>query len=217
MISPISDKRRILEITAVLITAAGKFIFMDYLNWRLPFVATATLVWISYIIYTGKTDKELLKYHGFRTDNFKAVAKMILPFGIVAIISFIAIGYYQSTLNLTWHIIPILITYPIWGTIQQYLLIALTLGNMQDLENQKINNPILIFGAALLFSALHYPDKWLMIGTFVLALFYGWIYSRKRNLYVLGIFHGVLGGLFYYTVLDRDPFIETMGKLFINK
>ncbi len=36
---------------------------------------------------------------------------------------------------------------------------------------------------------------------------------RIRNVYVLGILHGWLGALFYYTVVDRDPFIEVFGKL----
>jgi len=44
-------------------------------------------------------------------------------------------------------------------------------------------------------------------------LLYGYIYLRSRNVYVLGLFHGWLGGLFFYTVVGRDPFIEIFGKL----
>ena len=47
-----------------------------------------------------------------------------------------------------------------------------------------------------------------MIGTFVLALLYSAVYLRERNLYALGLFHGWLGALFYYTVVGRDPFME---------
>jgi uncharacterized protein len=53
-----------------------------------------------------------------------------------------------------------------------------------------------------------------MLGTFILALLYGYIYLRSRNLYVLGLFHGWLGALFFYTVVGRDPFAEVFGKLF---
>ena len=66
---------------------------------------------------------------------------------------------------------------------------------------------------ALVFAGVHYPDRWLILGTFVLALFYGYIYLRMRNVYVMGIMHGWLGALFYYTVVDRDPFIGVFGKL----
>jgi len=210
----ISNKRRILEISAVILTAIGKFIFMDYLNWRFPFVALAIISWVSYIIHRKSKQPRIIKYWGFRTDNFTTVLKKVLPFGVLAVITFFGIGFYQSTLHITWHIIPILILYPIWGTIQQFLLIGLTAGNLQDIKGQKLNKGVIILFAALLFAAVHYPYLWLMIATFILAIFYGWLYLKERNLYVLGLFHGWLGGIFYYTVLERDPFLEMFGKLF---
>ena len=210
----ISNKNRILEISAVILTAIGKFIFMDYLNWRFPFVVVAIISWVSYIIYRNRKQPGITKYWGFRTDNFKAVLKKVLPFGLLAIITFFGVGFYKGTINITWHIIPILILYPIWGTIQQFLLIALTAGNLQDMKNQKLNKAFIILLSALLFGVIHYPYLWLMIATFILALFYGWIYLSKRNLYVLGLFHGWLGGLFYYTILERDPFTEMFGRMF---
>ena len=210
----ISNKRRILEIAAVLLTAAGKFLFMDYLQWQLPYIAAATLSWIGYIIYRSSTTAGIRKYWGFRTDNFKSVLRRVLPFGVFALIACVATGFYQGTINLTWHIIPILILYPIWGIIQQFLLIALTAGNMQDLKGQNLNKGIIILISALLFAIVHYPFIWLIAGTFVLAMFYGWIYLSERNIYVLGLFHGWIGGIFYYTVVDRDPFLEIFGKLF---
>jgi membrane protease YdiL (CAAX protease family) len=210
----ISKKRRILEISAVVLTAIGKFIFMDWLHWRFPFVAIAIISWITYIIYRSKKQPPILKYWGFRTDNFKSVLKRVLPFGVLAVIGFIGVGFYQSTINLNWNIIPILILYPLWGTIQQFLLIALTAGNLHDLQGQKLNKGVIILFSALLFGFIHYPYTWLMIATFILAIFYGWIYLKERNLYVLGLFHGWLGGIFYYTVLERDPFLEMFAKLF---
>ncbi|HEX6169666.1 MAG TPA: CPBP family intramembrane glutamic endopeptidase [Chitinophagaceae bacterium] len=210
----ISNKRRVLEISAVILTAIGKFIFMDNLNWRFPFVTVAIISWVSYIIYSKSKQPGITKYWGFRTDNFKTVLKKVLPFGLMAVVTFFSVGFYKGTLNISWHIIPILILYPIWGTIQQFLLIALTAGNLQDMKGQKLNKEIIILLSAILFGAIHYPFVWLMIATFILAIFYGWIYLSQRNLYVLGLFHGWLGGIFYYTVLERDPFMEMFGKLF---
>ena len=210
----ISNKRRVLEILAVVLTAIGKFIFMDYLNWRFLFVTIAMISWIAYIIYRGKKQPAILKYWGFKTDNFKSVLKRVLPFGLLAVISFTGVGFYHNTINITWHIMPILILYPLWGTIQQFLLIALTAGNLQDLKGQKLDKGVIIFLSALLFGFIHYPYTWLMIATFFLAIFYGWIYLKERNIYVLGLFHGWLGGIFYYTILERDPFLEMFGRLF---
>ena len=78
-----------------------------------------------------------------------------------------------------------------------------------------MNNLSIIFITATLFSIVHFPSKWLMIGTFLLALFYGYIYLKIKNIYAMGIFHGWLGAIFYYTVVNRDPFQEVFLK-FIN-
>lgn len=209
---PISDRRRILEIVAVVLTALGKFIFMDALNWRLPYVVFAIICWISYIIYRAKQDKHILKYYGFRTDNFKEILKLILPFGAISIVAFFSIGYIQGSINLTWHIIPLLISYPIWGTIQQFLTIGLIAGNLNDLKSIRLNKVVIIISTATLFSIVHYPSLWLMFGTFILAIFYGYIYLKIKNVYAMGLFHGWLGTLFYYTVLGLDPFQDIFMK-----
>ena len=52
-----------------------------------------------------------------------------------------------------------------------------------------------------------------MMGTFILALLYTIVYLRERNLFALGLFHGWLGALFYYTVVGRDPFMEVFGQI----
>lgn len=209
----ISDRRRILEIAAVLLTAAGKFIFMDYLNWRLAFVVFAVLSWAAYIFYRKKQSNGLLKYWGFRMDNFKETMKLMSPFGLLSVLIFFIIGFYQDSLNLTWHIFPLLISYPIWGSIQQFLTIGLIAGNLNDLKIKKLNKLSIIFITAILFSVVHFPSKWLMIGTFVLALFYGYVYLKIKNVYAMGLFHGWLAALFYYTVVNRDPFQEVFLNL----
>lgn len=205
---PISDRIRILEILAVVITGIGKFIFMDYLNWRLPYVVFAILAWSIYVIYRYKKDHQVLQDWGFRKDNFKTVVCLMLPFTIVSVMAFFVIGYIQNTINLSWHILPLLITYPIWGTVQQFLTIGLVAGNLSTLKSVKLNKSSVILLTAILFSFVHFPSIWLLIGTFILALVYGYYYLRAKNLYVLGILHGWLGALFYYTVVDQDPFAD---------
>ncbi len=209
----ISNRRRVLEIGAVLLTALGKFLFMDYLNWRFPFVVSAIVAWAVYILYRSRTKDGILRYWGFRRDNLNIVIRKVLPFGILAVVTFLGFGFFQGTINVTWHIVPILLLYPIWGVVQQFLLIALIAGNLQDMEGQKLNKILIILFSALLFASIHYPFLWLIIGTFILATFYGFVYLKERNIYILGLFHGWLGGLFYYTVLDRNPFLETFGRL----
>lgn len=209
---PVSDKVRLLEILGVVLTGIGKFVFMDYLNWRLPYVAVAILAWSFYVYYRYSKDKNVLTDWGFRWDNFKTVLRLMLPFALISILSFFVVGYVQGTINLTWHIIPLLITYPIWGSIQQFLTIGLLVGNLKDFRKVKLNKNFIILVTAVFFSIVHYPSVWLMLGTFVLALVYGYIYLKGKNIYVLGLFHGWLGALFYYTVVNQDPFADVFLK-----
>ena len=197
---------RSFEIWAVVCTALGKFLFYDILDQRLIFILMMFLFWGIYITYRVRLSPGILKSWGFRIDNFNAVFRKVIPFGLIAIVISFIIGFTQGTINIHWHIIPILILYPIFGTLQQFLLMALIAGNLQDLNRFRHKTIILL--SSILFGILHYPQWWLVAGTFLLALFYSFVYLKVRNLYVLGIFHGWLGGLFYYTVVDKDPFIE---------
>ena len=47
---PVSDRRRIAEIIAVALTGAGKFIFMDHLQMKFEYVATACAYALAQII-----------------------------------------------------------------------------------------------------------------------------------------------------------------------
>lgn len=209
-----SPRRKKLEIGAVIATAVGKFIFMDFLAWKFPFILVVIIGWSAYVMFRWKADPEILVQWGFRMDNFSTVLRRLIPFAVISVASFFVIGIWRQTLNLSWHIIPVLLLYPIWGTIQQFLLIALVAGNCQDLLATKGHSRnITVLISAGLFAAVHYPYYWLMLGTFVLAIIYGFSYLRSRNLFVLGIFHGWLGALFFYTVVGRDPFAEVFGKL----
>jgi len=176
----ISDKIRILEIVAVIFTAIGKFVFMDFLDLRLPFVVFAIIGWSLYVFYRYRQEKNILKYWGFRTDNFKNTIKRMLPFAVISVVLSIVIGFFQNTINLTWHILPLLLTYPIWGSIQQFITIGLIAGNLKELNNKKLSKLLIIFITAVLFSVVHFPSIWLMIGTFILALFYEHIYLKKK-------------------------------------
>lgn len=186
---------------------------MDYLQWKLLFIIVSIMGWGAYTLYANAKNPGLLQHWGFRVDNFKKVWRMVLPFGLVSVAAFFIMGYFLNTINLNWHIIPILLIYPFWGVIQQFLVIGLMAGNLHDTQ-PRMQKWLIIVLTAILFGLVHYPYYWLMLGTFILAIFYGFIYLRERNVYVLGLFHGWLGGLFFYTVVNRDPFAEVFDKLF---
>ncbi len=206
------QRQKIIEIAFAVLTAVGKIIFMDVLNWRLPFISIVILGWVLYILWNRNHAPDRILHWGFRTDNWLRVAKRVMPFAILAVGSFVVIGFVNHSIQWTWHLLPILMIYPLWGILQQFLVIALVAGNLQDLDAHKKKSGLIIFGASTLFALIHYPHAWLIGGTFLLALFYGYVFLKERNIYVLGILHGWLGALFFYTVLNRDPFMEVFGK-----
>lgn len=208
----VSDRVRYFEIAAVIITAVGKVIFMDILEWRFLFITLVMVSWIVYIFLRSRQPGSLRSW-GLRSDNFNNVIRLLLPFAVVAVTASFLIGYFRGTINLTWHIFPILILYPLWGTIQQFLVVSLVAGNLCDMQKRRLPIALVMLSTAALFGLAHYPYYWLMAGTFVLALFYVWVFLRVRNVFALGLFHGWLGGLFFYTVVDRDPFLEVFGAL----
>jgi len=203
-----------LELIAVLLTGFGKFLFVDIFNFKMAYIVIACLGWIAYIIYLSKKYDNALGYFGLRKTGLKETLKVILPISAVALLVFVALGVWTEKLLFSWHIIPILLLYPIWGTIQQFLMIGLIASNLRDLQD-KINLSTfgIILTVAVLFSIVHYPSYELIAGTFLLALLYTWVFLRYRNLWVLGFFHGWLGCLFYFLVLGRDPWLEKMGSI----
>lgn len=199
------------EIVAVIITSLGKFLFYDLLDQRLIFIIIMFAFWGSFIYLRVRKDPEILKEWGFRMDTFALVLKKVLPFGMIAVAACFGTGYLLGTIHLHWHMLPLLIVYPIFGTLQQYLLMSLFAGNLDHQNN--LNKGSIIFLTSLLFGLIHYPFFWLMLGTFFLSLFYTFIFLSCRNLYVLGIFHGWIGTIFYFTVMEEDPFLKVFGPI----
>jgi len=201
------------EIVAVVVTGLGKFLLMDMLNWRLGYISVACAFWLWYVIFRYRKDRMILTYWGFSRVHFKQTFLWLLPVGTGAIILFLIVGEVMETHILSWHILPILILYPIWGTIQQFLMVGLVTGNLMELDSLNLPRWLIVFLTATLFSVVHFPHVYLVAGTFILALVYAAVYMKKKNLYVLGLFHGWVGAFFFYTILARDPFGEVFGRM----
>jgi len=193
----ISNNRRYLEIIAVMLTGVGKIVFTNFLNQKLIFVVVTVLFWAGYIIIRISANKDLIKYWGLSRSNIHATLKIAGTIGIIFIILFIFYGILISDAQPGWSILLILLTYPIWGMIQQFLVMSLFAGNLRDLKGVKINYYVILVVTGILFSMVHYPSVPLIVATFVMAIFYAIIFLKYRNIIPLGFFHGILGGLFY--------------------
>lgn len=155
---------------------------------------TATLVWFCYF-YTYRTDKKRFTSWGISFQNFNSTFKELFPFLLFFILLFVLLGYGLNITTLSWRILPALLIYPLWGMLQQIMIIGLFTFLLKQFF-PTISNTLIILLTAVTFSLVHYPSTLLMPGTLVMALVYTYLYLNGRNLLVLGIFHGWLGAFF---------------------
>ncbi len=208
-----SDRRRWIEILAVVLTGGLKYVMVDWLNFRVFYITAACLAWSLYIISRYRHDRNSLQRWGFRKENFKHSFLFILPFAIltIAIIFWYGLHFNKSFLN--WHVIPVFFLYPLWGMIQQFMMTALIAGNLQALNSLDLGKYQVILITSLLFSMVHFPYLSLMIYAFLMEILFTYTYFKWRNLWSLGLFHGWVSSLLLFFVLGRDLWSE-LWKIF---
>src|SRR5690348_5083181 len=116
----------------------------------------------------------------------------------------LALGVWFGTLHLSspLGLLPFIIYYCVWGTFQQYALNGFFVNRLSAAaaHDEQRWVPLL---AAILFAAVHAPNCFLVSVTFTLGLLCARIYRTYRNLFFLGIAHGLIGSALYLTVPNR--------------
>lgn len=199
-----------LEVGAVMLTGALHPVFVELLDLRLAFIGVALLGWLSYVVRRLRRDKSLLCQWGFSRagllKSFAAASAIALPAaGVMAVIAGRA-----GSLHLNWHMLPLAILYPLWGLAQQFMVQGLVVRTLTAQRHRFLSSGSIAILAASLFALVHCPDFTLMALTFGLGLAFTAIYLRWCNLWPLGLYHGWLGLLCYFWVLQRDPWTEVM-------
>ncbi|MDD4425861.1 MAG: CPBP family intramembrane metalloprotease [Mariniphaga sp.] len=203
----ISDKRRWLEITAVFATGLLKHVFMDWLEFRAFYIAAASLFWSVYIYSRYQQNKDILQYWGFRKDHFNQTFLFLLPFALLTVAIIVWYGIFQHTI-LNWYFFPVLIIYPVWGIIQQFMIVTLVAGNLHSITTIKLSKIQIFLLTSVVFAWVHYPSLPLMIFTFFMELLFLFAFFKWKNLWPLGLFHGWIASFLLFIVLDRDLWIE---------
>jgi membrane protease YdiL (CAAX protease family) len=86
--------------------------------------------------------------------------------------------------------------YLAWGLFQEYLLNGYFVNRFVQFTTHA---PAV---AAITFAAAHAPNWFLMLATGMGGYFAAIAYLRYRNLFVLGLAHGILGFLIYFAIPD---------------
>lgn len=143
----------------------------------------------------GETPRDL----GFRTDNLAPAAIKVFSFVGPLIVIILIGGVAMGTFRVPGRdeFLARLIVLPLFGLGQQYLLLGFYLRRYEEaLPGSRL--PVL--ATALTFALLHLPNGFLVGATFLTGLGYCWLYKRAKNLWVLGLAHGLLSLAFSVSI-----------------
>ncbi len=140
--------------------------------------------------------------HRFGVDGrgtLETLRALVIPTGLVTAALF-AIGCWNGTV-LPASFAMTLVLYPVWGVIQQLLVQGL----LTDTLDRTLPRPVAVVLSAVCFGALHLAHVELVVATTAMGLVFAALFLRYRDIWGLGLVHGLLGTLFYPFVLGMDP------------
>jgi hypothetical protein len=109
-----------LEVGAVIGTGALHLLFLKVLGYHLLFIIAAIGGWAWYVASRSRLDPGRLRDWGFRRAGFQSAFLVTASFTALAIGVMALIGWHRGHLRLHWHMLPLLLLYPVWGVIQQF-------------------------------------------------------------------------------------------------
>jgi len=181
---------------------------MDKLGMRAFYISGTCLFWSLYVIYRYLNNKYVLHYWGFKKMFFKESMYALLPFLFVSIFLTIIYGIISNTFVTNINLIPVLLLYPFWGLVQQFIITGLIAQNLQNIEFVHLKKNHIIIITSLLFGLAHAPNFFLMLFSFMMELVFLIVYNKFNNIWALGIVHGWAGTFLLYFAMGRDLWKE---------
>lgn len=189
-----------LEIAVVLTALALHFLLTWGLGVRGLDIVPISLGVLGYAFWRGR-DPAARAQWGTRRQGFAACLRATAPLYLIGLLVCLAIGGYRDTLAVDGHLLLTLLLYPLWGTAQQFLVLSLFANNLDRLAMPR---PAVVAIAGVCFACVHVTRPALLPATLVLGVWCTLLFFRHRNLWPLGLAHGLLGALYYRWVLGDD-------------
>jgi hypothetical protein len=205
----LASRRTRLEIAAVALTIALYVVCYEVLDARGLFIAVAFLGWTVYFVLRCARDPTAPHEYGLGRRGLRPTALAVAAVVAVGAVACVGVGAARGTLQAGRGLGLALALYPLWGLVQQLLVQAIVVRPLAE----RLPATAVVATAAALFGAIHLPDVALTAATAALGAVFTPIYLRWRNVWPLGVGHGVLGALFYVEVLGRDPWAESIAAL----
>ncbi|MBN8615692.1 MAG: CPBP family intramembrane metalloprotease [Deltaproteobacteria bacterium] len=190
------------ELSAALLTAVVHVLPLE--RWLYPEIVEIVVIvcgWVGYLVYLVVKERHELAAMGFRREGLR---ESVLACALVLVVGTCvaaAIGASRGTLTISIHMVPLALLYPLWGFVQQWLVMGIVARRIEPV----IGVVPTVLVTAVVFGAVHAPQTLLVVGTFVLGLALTPIYLRWRNLWPLGLVHGWLAIPTYFWIAGEDP------------
>lgn len=196
------------ELIALITTGLLKFILLDWLEMRVFFITGICLFWLGYVLYRYSVDHKILVYWGFKKEYIGRSMLFLFPFLAVGIYVAVVLGNLNKSKVDILHLLPVLALYPVWGIVQQFLMICIVAENLSGFKKLSRSKPVVIVITSILFGLIHFPDFSLMIFTFAMEVAFLAIYFKWRNLWAVGLAHGWIATFLLYYLHNRDLWTE---------
>jgi hypothetical protein len=158
-------------------------------------IVSSTLAFC-FLIISMFIRRDPLKELGIRTDNLSQSGRecVLVSTASIFLMILVFLFYYDTfTPHSFASYVGGFVSYPIWGIIQQFLLLSIILFRLIQITR---NNIVSLIFATVLFSLIHAPNVSLMIATFFFGMISCVLFLRNRNIFTIGIMHGVLAVFF---------------------
>lgn len=202
--APAPCRRGDWEAVAAVATGAVHVALSEFAGSMAAFMGIALVGWGVYVALRVRRDHAILSEWGVPAGNSGPAFRAAGAVFVVAAAGLAIAGWRLGHLTLTPGLALLLVVYPFWAFVEQFLLQAMLARNLAA----RFHPALVTVACALLFAADHLPDLPLAAAVLALALVWTPLYLRFRRLLPLALFHGWLGAMFYVWVLGRDPLRE---------
>lgn len=186
-----------------LLEAAAVFAAVMLYIWRLRlFHPASILVVLGYVFGSHFAHGESARRLGFGWSGAGKAFPAVLAWAAAIAGTALVAGACSGTLRHVTlsHALAGVAAYAVWGLFQQYLLNGYFLNRLVEFSG-RADSRFAPLGAALMFSAAHLPN-WFLVGvTFAGGYAAARVYMKYRSLYPLAAAHGLIG----YALLVAVP------------